>query len=108
MNIVKIGDMVKNDGYKIYDFEASACERYDFSENYSMCSRHYAEKYEDSDYGTSIVRTISIRLFRNNEHVKFSEKYDTDQKFGKDAAELSKLIAEVGTTIDYSNKRRLI
>ena len=103
MNIIKIGDMVKNDGYKICDFDASVCERYDFSVRYS---RHDDEECEDSGCGTRMVRTISMHLFRNNEHVKFSEEYDTDQKFGKDAAELGKLIAEVGTDRDISNKGR--
>ena len=103
MNIVKIGDMVKNDGYKIYDFKTTVCERYNFSERYS---RHDDGEYEDSSYGTRMERTICIAIFRNNEHVTFSEEYDTDQKFGKDAAELSKLIAEVGTVRNTSNKRR--
>ena len=103
MNIVRIGDMVKNDGYKICDFNASVCERYNFSERNP---RHDDEECEEPSCRTRMERTICICLIRNNEQVKFSEEYDTDQKFGKDAAELSKLIAEVGTARNTSNKRR--
>lgn len=103
MNIAKIEDMVRNDGYKICDFDASVCERNCYSARYS---RHDDEEYEDPDDRTRMVRTINIRLFRNNEHVHFSEEYDSDQHFGKDTAELSKLISEVGTAKNMSNKRR--
>lgn len=105
MNVFKISDMVRNEGYKICDFDASVCER--------TCTPYSVrrsclddEECEDPDDRTRMVRTINIRLFRNNENVHFSEKYDSDQHFGKDAAELSKLISEVGTAKNLSNKRR--